>query len=111
MSFNLDSVQATQLYYRGKPIVRMYMAGIMVYPTTAFRIEDNANTDTIITQDDNYLQSTDPFWGFMVTQQNDYLCIDDLNVIEYSTYSPRPLEQDVILLTQLGDELVLEYEQ
>ena len=108
MSFNYRGIEAEQIYYDGKPIVRMYKNGIMVYPTTAFRIDVDGE---LITQDSNYLQSTEPFWGFLTTQQNDYLTLDNINVLEYSTYWERYLQQDVALLTQLGDSLVLNYEQ
>ncbi len=108
MSFNYKEIEATQVYYREKPVVRMYMNGVMVYPTTAFRIDVD---DLLLTQDDNVLQATEPFWGFLSTQQNDYLCIDDINVIEYSSYWIRNLEQDVTLLTQFNDSIILEYEQ
>jgi hypothetical protein len=108
MSFNYRQIEAQQIYYEGKPIIRMYKDGIMVYPTTAFRIDVDG---LLLTQNLNFLQSTKPFWGFLMTQQNDYLTMDNINVIEFSDYWERYLQEDVVLLTQFNDNIILEYEQ
>jgi hypothetical protein len=108
MSFNYQGIQAKQVYIQGKTVVRMYINGVMVYPTTAFRIDVDGY---LLSQDEDFLQSTVPFYGFLTTQQNDYLCIDNINAIEYTDYWYRQLSQDVDLVTQLNDKIILEYEQ